>query len=403
MKCFQILILSVLAVLVTTNSLTAQTDEFDFIGREGEANTITTTVPFLMIAPDTRAGSMGDAGVATTPDANSMHWNAAKYAFVEDDMGVSLTYTPWLRKLVNDMNLGYLSGYYRMSDENVLAATLLYFDMGTIDERDINNQPIRQSHPHEFALDFAYSRLLGRNFSGSVALRYIHSYLTSTTINGLESKPGRAVAADVGFFYTNDMMGIKNMPGTFNWGLNISNLGNKMSYTNNENLDFIPANFRTGVYYGLQLDQYNELAATIDFNKLLVPTPPTYEDGEVVEGTDPADVSVPAAIFNSWADAPGTNFGGSVFKEELAEIQYSLGLEYWYDKKFALRAGYFHEHQQKGNRKFFSIGAGLKLNVFGLDFGYLIPTQNFGTHPLTNVLRVTINWDLGAMNAEENI
>ncbi len=401
-----------LAGLLVSNLAKAQFTK-DPLGRN---NAITTAVPFLMIAPDTRSGAMGDAGVATTPDANSQHWNPAKYAFVKDDMGVSISYTPWLRKIAKDMNLGYVAGYYRLNKENVLSASLLYFDMGKIPFRDNSNQPLRDHQPHEFAIDLGYSRLLGDHFSGAVALRYVHSNLTGgISVGQIPTSPGKSVAGDVAFFYTNDNFGISGMDGTFNAGVNISNIGSKMSYSDNSKRDFIPTNFRLGVYYELQLDEFNSLGVTAEMNKLLVPTPPQYyaygdvtpagdtitESNTVIElGKDP-NISVPAAMFSSWSDAPGV-VGGSVFAEEMAEITWSIGAEYWYDKKFALRAGYFSEHQYKGARKFASIGAGLKLNVFGLDFAYLIPTKGFNTSPLANTLRFTLTFDLGAQGGKEN-
>ncbi|MGM0625068.1 MAG: type IX secretion system outer membrane channel protein PorV [Bacteroidota bacterium] len=392
--------------------------EDDPIGRDLSNNVITTAVPFLMIAPDTRAGAMGDAGVATSTDANSQHWNPAKYAFAESDMGISLSYTPWLRNIIDDMNLAYLAGYYKLDDQNMLSASLLYFDMGSITFRDVNNTLLRNFQPTEFALDVGYSRLLGENFSGAVALRYIRSDLTGgMEVAGTLTTPGQSVAADVAFFYTNDEMDLSGMNGTLNWGLNISNIGAKMSYSDNAEQDFIPTNFRTGVYYALEIDEYNKIGLTADLNKLLVPTPPVYyspgevtpagdtvsQPNSVIEaGSDP-DISIAGALFSSWADAPGEANGyNSVFAEEFAEISWSFGAEYWYAEKFALRAGYFTEHQYKGARKYATLGAGLKLNVFGLDFAYLIPTSGFGTSPLANTLRFTLTFDLGTAADNES-
>ncbi|MDA3819467.1 MAG: type IX secretion system outer membrane channel protein PorV, partial [Candidatus Delongbacteria bacterium] len=393
----------------------SQFDE-DPIGRDLENNVITTAVPFLIIAPDTRAGAMGDAGVATSPDPNSQHWNPAKYVFAEDEMGIALSYTPWLRNIIDDMNLAYLAGYYRLDNENMLSASLMYFDMGEIPFRDYNNQPLKTHQPNEFALDVGYSRLLGQNFSGAVALRYIRSDLTGgIEVGGVHTNPGQSVAGDVAFFYTNDDMGFSGMNGLLNWGINISNIGAKMSYSSNENRDFIPTNFRTGVYYQLEIDEYNKVGVALDMNKLLVPTPPVYYSaGEVTDAGDTIEqsfeiikagkddeISVPSALFQSWYDAPGPENGyGSVVGEEFAEISWSIGAEYWYSERFALRAGYFLEHQFKGARKYFTLGAGMKLNVFGLDFAYLIPTGNFNTSPLANTLRFTLTFDLGAQEVE---
>jgi len=359
---------------------------------------------------------MGDAGVATTPDANSQHWNPAKYIFSEDEMGVSLSYTPWLRNIIDDMNLAYLAGYYKLDDQNALSASLTYFDMGSISFRDINNTLLRDFQPTEFSLDFGYSRLLGDNFSGAVAMRYIRSDLTGgMEVSGTQTNPGQSVAGDVAFFYTNDEMGFSGFEGLLNWGINISNIGAKMSYSDNAEQDFIPTNFRTGVYYQMELDEYNKIGIAVDMNKLLVPTPPAYyTQGEVTPagdtitspntvieaGKDP-NVSVATAIFQSWYDAPGTANGyNSVFAEEFAEITWSIGAEYWYSNKFALRAGYFTEHQFKGARKYATLGAGLRLNVFGLDFAYLIPTNGFNASPLANTLRFTLTFDLGEASEE---
>ena len=391
--------------------------DLDPTGRKAP-NTITTAVPFLMIAPDSRAGGMGDAGVASTPDVNSMHWNPAKYMFCEDEMGVSISYTPWLRFLVQDMNIGYLSGYYKLDAENTLAASLTYFTLGNITFTDVVGSTIRDFNPNEFSLDFAYSRLLGNNLSGSVALRYIYSNLSGGISNsGAETHPGHSGAGDVAFFYKSDDLNLGNMKSQLMWGLNVSNIGLKISYTSNEQRNFIPTNFRMGLGYLMELDNFNTILLTADMNKLLVPTPPVYlKDtlgGWVYDnlgnliiqyGKDP-NISVPAALFSSWTDAPGTNdlfLNGngdpSVFREEFAEITWSVGLEYWYDKKFALRAGYFNEHQYKGNRKYFTMGAGLKMNVFGLDFAYLIaPGQN---NPLRNTLRFTLIFDFAGLSEE---
>lgn len=409
-----------LFTLVYFYGIKAQIVQDDIIGRDAP-NTITTTVPFLLIAPDSRAGALGDAGVATTPDVNSMHWNPAKFNFIKNDVGVSISYTPWLRQLVSDMNLAYVTGYKKFNKENVLSASLLYFDLGSIQFRNINNALLRDFSPHEFALDMAYSRLLGAKFSGSVAMRFIYSNLTGgIEVQGSDSYPGKSVAADVSFYYYNDEIELSGMNSTLMWGLNISNIGAKISYTTNEYRDFIPTNFRTGIGYLLALDEHNEFMFTCDFNKLLVPTPPVYYSaGEVLPsgdtvtssnkiikyGKDPK-ISVGSALFQSWYDAPGvatpfvTNGKSSTFREELAEFTTSIGVEYWYDRLFALRVGYFNEHQYKGNRKYFTIGAGLKMNVFGLDFAYLIPTTQ--ANPLQNTLRFSLIFDIGGLSAEKS-
>jgi hypothetical protein len=413
--------LILLITIVLGNSVNAQVSTNDDIVGRDAPNTITTTVPFLLIAPDSRSGALGDAGVATTPDVNSLHWNPAKYNFIDNNVGVSISYTPWLRQLVRDMNLAYVSGYKKFNKENVLSASLLYFDLGSIQFRSVDNVLLRDFSPHEFAIDAAYSRLLGEKFSSSVAMRFIYSNLTGgVEVQGNDSYPGKTVAADVAFYYYNDEIELSGMKSTLMWGLNISNIGAKISYTTNEYRDFIPTNFRTGVGYKLALDDHNEFMFTFDLNKLLVPTPPQYyQAGEILPNGDtviPSDkiikygkdpkISVGSALFRSWYDAPGTatafvkNGKPSVFREEMAEFTISAGVEYWYDKLFALRFGYFNEHQYKGNRKYFTVGAGLKMNVFGLDFAYLIPTTQ--ANPLQHTLRFTLIFDLGGLAAEKS-
>jgi len=399
----------------------AQTPQDDIWGRTNNVPIITTAVPFLLISPDSRSAGMGDAGVAITPDANSLHWNAAKYAFCDKELGVALSYTPWLRQLVPDMNLAYLAAYKQIDEENTVAASLRYFSLGGITFTDITGGTIRDFTPNEFSIDFAYSRLLGTHFSGAVALRYIHSNLTGGISNnsGDDTHAGNTGAADVSFFYNSDDIKIGAMKTHLMWGLNISNIGAKISYTSNERRNFIPTNFRTGVAYLMNINDYNSIMLTVDMNKLLVPSPPSYlldsagqqvydnNGNEVIAyGKDP-DISVPAAIFSSWFDAAGIaepfrkdEDTPNVLKEELAEIAWSIGMEYWYNKQFALRAGYFNEHQWKGNRKYFTVGAGLRLNVFGLDFSYLIPTTQ--QHPLQNTLRFTLTFDIAGLSEEKN-
>lgn len=370
-----------------------------------QLNTITTAVPFLLIAPDSRAGALGDAGVATSPDASAMHWNPAKLAFTEKEMEFAVSYSPWLRALVNDMNLGYLTGYKKLNDQQAVAGALRYFSLGTISFTDNTGTEIRTFQPNEFSLDAAFSQKLSERFSGGIAARYIHSNLTGgTNIQGIDSKPGRSVAVDVSAFYTNDDMEIGNTDIIWNMGLNISNIGAKMSYTETADRDFIPTNMRLGTSLTLQLDQYNDLSFLVDFNKLLVPTPPVYDPDnptEVLVGENP-NVGVATAMFQSFTDAPGNySYGpngdvvvedGSVLREELREINIGGGVEYWYDRQFAFRAGYFYEHLSKGNRQFITLGAGLKYQVLGFDLSYLISTTQ--QNPLANTLRFTLRFEL---------
>jgi len=365
----------------------------------GTLNTITTAVPLLLISPDARAGAMGDAGVATTPDANSIHWNPSKLAFIDDDMGFSVSYTPWLRALVPDINLAYISGYKKIDKDQAIGATLLYFSLGNIVFTNANGDPNGEFNPNEFAFDIAYTRKLGSNFSGGLALRYIFSNLTGGYYieSAGQSKPGQSVAADISIYYQKEV-GLGEKDGLFAYGMNISNIGSKIAYTETADKDFIPINLRTGMSLTIDIDDYNSIAFVGDVNKLLVPTPPVYAEDStgnrvIVAGKDP-ERSVPSGIFGSFADAPGIldeSGNRSVFKEEMREFTYSVGMEYWYDKQFAIRAGYFHEHETKGNRKYFTLGAGLKYNVFGLDFAYLLPTQ--ARHPLENTLRFSLVFD----------
>lgn len=345
------------------------------------ANTILTGVPFLTIAPDSRAGAMGDAGVASSPDMNSQYWNPAKYAFIESEMGIGLSYTPWLRNLVDDINLAYLVGYKQLDDLQTVSASLRYFSLGNIEFMSNVGTPEGQQNPNEFAFDVAYTRLLSDYFSGSVGLRYIHSDLAP----GAEGvTPGNSFAADIAFYYQNNMR-VNRKESTVSAGINISNIGSKISYTDGETKDFIPTNLRLGVGYETEMDEYNKIGFYFDINKLLVPTP-NADSVDIVEGGYSKDKSVIGGIFSSFTDAPGG------FKEELQEINLSFGAEYWYNEQFALRAGYFYEHENKGNRKFITAGAGLKLNVFALDFSYLIPTAR--NHPLENTLRFSLSFDI---------
>ena len=359
----------------------------------GELNTITSAVPFLMIAPDSRGGAMGDAGVATSPDASSMHWNPAKYAFVEKDMALAISYTPWLRELIPDINLAYLSGYKRIDQDQTIGFSLLYFSLGNIIFTDIVGNTSGQFNPNEFAIDGAYARAFSDRLSGSLAFRFIYSNLTGGHfVGGVESNPGTALSSDVSLFYQNTDLRLSNYDATFAWGLNFSNLGSKISYSKDSDKDFIPINMRLGASYTINFDDYNSLMGTMDLNKLLVPTPPIYYSDSVDIANDPVikagydpNVAVPVGNFQSFYDAPGG------FSEELHEITYSVGLEYWYARQFAIRAGYFHEHATKGNRKFFTLGIGLRLNVFGLDFAYLVPM--YQNNPLQNTLRFSLLFD----------
>lgn len=394
-------ILPALMLLVLWSPASGQ-DYDDVLGQTN--NTITTAVPFLMIAPDARAGALGDAGVSSAPDANSMHWNPAKYAFVEQDMGFALSYTPWLRALINDINLSYLSGFKRIDELQTVAFSLVYFSLGEVNFTDDQGEFLFPVKPNEFAVSVAYARKLGDNISGAVSLRYINSNLTQgEMIGSMPTKPGQSLAADVSAYYTREL-NWENTPARFNAGINISNIGNKISYTDEINADFIPINLRLGPSLTFDLDDFNQLSVMVDINKLLVPTTPIYavdEEGNAIynddgsraiyKGKDP-NRGIVAGMFGSFSDAPGG------FSEELNELTYSAGIEYWYDKQFALRGGYFHEHSTKGNRKYFTLGVGLKYNVLGIDFAYLVPVAQ--RSPLENVLRISLVLDLDAVRTQ---
>ncbi len=372
--------------------------QVDYSELTGGLNTITTAVPFLLISPDSKAGAMGDVGVATTPDANSIHWNPAKLAFVKDDMGFSMSYVPWLRALVPDINLSYLSGYRKLSDKETVAIELRYFSLGEITFTDKYGTTLGQFNPNELALGTAYSRKLSDNFSLAIAGRYIYSDLSAgQDAVDTETVAGQSIAADIAGYYSKAIR-IAGEDVDLAIGCNLSNIGSKISYTKTAVEDFIPINLRLGTAIGSEFDDYNKMSIAFDLNKLLVPTPPLYVDvdgdgnKEIVAGMDP-EVSVVTGIFQSFWDAPG----GS--KEEFREINYSIGTEYWYANQFAIRAGYFFEHNTKGGRKFFTFGSGVKYNVFALDFSYLINASRAitGTNPLANTMRFTLVFDFGTI------
>ena len=391
------IILLTLASILCYVSFSQNVTGVDEIGRDN-LNTITTAVPFLLISPDSRAGGMGDVGVATSPDANSLHWNPAKFAFVEDEVGFAVSYVPWLRALVPDINLSYLAGYKKLNKNEAIALELRYFTLGDITFTDVIGNNLGQYKPSEFAVGSAYSRKLSDQFSLAISGRYIYSNLTGgQSAGGITTNAGQSIAADVAGYFRKDIrIAKKDMELAF--GANISNIGSKVRYTETSTRDFIPINFRLGTALNADLDEYNKISFAFDINKLLVPTPPIYSDsidGQIDFGQDP-NVSVVSGIFQSFGDAPGG------FSEEMREINFSIGTEYWYDDQFAVRAGYFNEHNTKGGRKFFTFGSGVKYNVFALDFSYLINASRAinGNNPLANTMRFTLIFDFGAM---ENI
>lgn len=353
---------------------------------ELQLNAITTAVPFLNISPDSRSGALGDAGVALSADVNSIHWNPSKLAFVKEDVEFGLSYSPWLRSLVPDMNLAYLSAYKRINKISTIGGSLRYFSLGKIAFTDENGDPIRDFTPVEFAIDGAYALKVSEQLSTGVALRYVRSNLTGgSIIPGADTKPGQSVAFDVSAFYKSKRFTVSDKPATLNAGINISNVGNKMNYTNTQDEDFIPTNLRLGTALNIEVDDYNSVTFTVDFNKLLVPTP----GGRLDTGN--TTVSVIEGVFGSFTDAPG---GG---KEELREINIGGGIEYKYTDQLAFRMGYFNEHETKGDRKFITFGAGFHYTVFQFDLSYLLAVRR--NNPLANTLRFGLTFALD--NSEE--
>ncbi len=373
---------------------------YSFGQDEQQPNVITTAVPFLMIAPDARSGGMGDIGVSTTPDAYSLYWNPAKYAFIEKDFGAGIGYVPWLRGLVNDIGLASVSGYKRFGDKQAIALSLRFFSMGEVMFTNDVGQELGAVKPNEWAIDATYARKFTRTLSGAVAFRFIYSNLVPVNYTKYDVSPGMSGAADIALYYHKELE-IKGLSGAWiNFGFNISNIGAKISYSSSSTLrDFIPTNLRIGPSFTMDIDDYNRLSFAVDLNKLLVPTPPIYSDSigpdgkKIIEkGRDP-DVSVAQGMIQSFYDAP---YG---FKEELEEINVVVSAEYWYNHLFAIRAGYFWESKYKGNRQFFTLGAGLRYNVFGLDFSYLIPiAQN---NPLQNTLQFTLLFNFDKVGARD--
>ena len=377
-------------------------------------NVITTAVPFVSISPDARGGSMGDCGVATSPDVYSMHYNPAKYVYLEDKFTGGLGYSPWLRQLVPDMNLAYLALAYKINERSAVAGTLRYFSCGDIEFRDSYNQSLGKYSPNEWAIDATYSRMLGDYLAGAVAGRLIYSDLTQNQSD--YGRPGISVAADVAVYYKRPVEWFSSMDADFAWGASITNIGSKISYNGqSDRRDFIPTTLRLGAGLKLELDEYNSLAFNLDFTKLMVPTPPVIDrddqgnplyndDGsyKVKYGYD-NNVSVVEGMIQSFYDAPGWGYNSKhelvhygQFYEELCEINIGGGIEYWYNDIFAVRAGYFHETALKGNRKYVTLGAALKYNVFGLDVSYLIPTNSVsGSNPLEHTLRFNLTYSMG--------
>ena len=357
-------------------------------------NVVTTAVPFLRISPDARTGGMGDLSVATSPDANSGFYNLAKIPFNEAQAGVGVTYTPWLKDLgLNDVYLASLAGYYKFDENQAINASVRYFSLGNIQFTDNLGNDLNSFRPKEFGIDVGYSRKLSDQLSIGVGLKYIYSNLAGgAATNGSNYKAGTAVAGDLGFYYQG-----KNEIGTgWAFGAALTNLGSKIAYTDNaDQKDFIPANLGFGTTYTKVFDAQNKLSFGLDVNKLLVPTPPA--EGDTAALTDYRTKGVVSSWFSSFGDAPGG------FSEEMKEFQVSVGGEYWYNNQFALRAGYFWEDATKGNRKYFTMGIGIKYNIFGLNFSYLIPSgSGVNRNPLSNTLRFSLLFDLDGQNGQNS-
>lgn len=351
-------------------------------GEKDKFNPVSTAVNSLKIGADARAGGMGDVGAATDPDVNSQAWNPAKYPFCISRAGLAVNYTPWLRKIVNDIDLGYVAGYMRLGDYTAVSSSLRYFSLGEVDAGE--NLTVK---PYEMSFDVGVSRMLSDNLSAAIALRYIRSDLSGNYSD--DTKPGNAFAADLALYY-NKYVVMGSRECQLALGMNISNIGSKMKF-GDENTYFIPTNMRLGVNYLVPINEYNKIAFALDLNKLLVPTMPRQKDSESDEDyqnrlqKDYFDMSPITGIFKSFGDAPGG------FSEELKEIQWSLGVEYTYNDKFILRAGYHDENKDKGNRKYFTVGAGFRMNVFSIDAGYVLSTA--ASNPLDQTLRVSLAFD----------
>lgn len=352
-----------------------------------QSNNINTAVPFLLITPDARAGSMGEAGVATQPDANAMSINPAKLAFLDKPYGFSASYSPWLKNLVPDINLAYLSGFYKVDDRNTIGGALRYFSLGQIQLTDANQQDLGIYSPNEFSFDATFSRRFGNEFSLGTTARFIYSNLTSGQFSaGQQTKAGTAFALDVSAYYRKQTI-VFGKDAVVAAGANFSNIGTKIGYVDGGDKYFLPTNMKLGGATTLIIDDYSQFTFALDFNKLMVPTQPIRDsNGNIISGKDP-NRSVPAGIFGSFSDAPGG------FSEELKEVSIATGVEYWYNQQFALRAGYFYEAPEKGDRRYFTVGAGLKYNIFNIDFSYLLADPQ--KSPLANTLRFSLLFNFG--------
>ncbi|MFM7387390.1 MAG: type IX secretion system outer membrane channel protein PorV [Bacteroidota bacterium] len=381
-----------------------------------QLNTITTALPFMAITPDSRAGGMGEAGTALSPSATSVYWNTSALSFAESNSELSLSYTPWLRQLTNDMHLSYLSGYFRFNKKHSIAGALRYFSLGEITFTDASGNVLRDDKPNEFELTGGYAFKLSEKFSVGVNGKFAYSNLTGgLTVAGVMTKPGMVGAADLSFTYFNDKVKLGKTKGTYTFATTINNIGNKVAYSVLAKRDFIPMNLKIGNAFQAKYDGYNTVTYSLDIQRLLVPTPAFYDNinGQVVMLSGRSnDVGVINGMLQSFYDAPGVVakdengdyiqnadgtyevVKGSRFKEELAEINIAGGVEWWYNETFAIRSGVFYENKNKGNRQYLNLGASLKYKMFGIDFSYLA-SLNGRNNPLANTLRFTLRLYLG--------
>ncbi|MBD0400199.1 type IX secretion system outer membrane channel protein PorV [Flammeovirga sp. EKP202] len=350
------------------------------VGQGSSSNPIITAVPFLTIAPEARGAAMGDMGVATSSDVNSAHWNPSKYAFIENDYGASLSYNPWLQKIVGDMSLSYLAGFLRLNDRQTVGLSMRYFDLGSIDFTDGLGSVTRTFNPREYSFDGHFAMKLSNRYSMAVSGRYIYSNLAGSISTGAQdSRPGHAFAADISGYWVNPDVQLGSYDATFAWGWNLSNIGTKMNYSNESQEDFLPTNLRLGATLTTELDPYNKITFGIDVNKLLVPTPDSTYDYK--------SVGVLEGMWSGLTKAPGG------FSEKMKEFMWSVGAEYWYNDLFAARVGYFYEHPDKGDRQYMQMGLGIRYQVVSLDFSYLLSFKR--NNPLEDTLRFTLAFNFG--------
>jgi hypothetical protein len=386
MHTFKYSVLACLSLGLANHSLQAQGD--------APTRVVTTSVPFLVIGPDARAGGMADQGVSTSADANSLHWNVAKLAFVEKPMGLSVSYTPWLRNLVPDINLAYVGFYGKINDRFTVAASLRYFNMGDINFTDEIGMFMGTFTPNELAIDAGGSLLLSEHWSMGISFKFISSNLTlGQQVNGQPTEPGLAGAGDLGFYFQKPGRKIGGFPMVYRFGTAIQNIGSKIDYGDPSGPEWIPVNFRLGGGAEMKIDDYNRISLNLEVSKLLVPTPPIFNStGDSILAGQDRDRPVLTGMFTSLGDAPGTGIYGSVFEEEMDEFVWSIAAEYWYGNVLAVRSGFFYESPRKGNRQYITLGAGLRYKVFGLDFAYVLPVGG-RTNPLSNTLRFTLSFD----------